>query len=48
MKKTYMIPALRVKRIQTERMMALSKFDTPANKDGEVLTKEKNDWNIWE
>ena len=44
-----MIPALRVKRIQTERMMALSKFDdTPAKQDGEVLTKEKNDWNIWE
>ena len=48
MKKTYMIPALRVKRIQTERMMALSKFDKPADPEGEVLTKEKNDWNIWE
>ena len=47
-KKEYIIPELTLVRVQTESMMALSRFDDEtADPEGEVLTKEQNDWDIW-
>ncbi len=57
MKKTYMTPALRVKRIQTERMVAASITGVGGNSGigkgtGETPTnadtKGSGDWNIWD
>ena len=41
MKKTYISPELVIQLVHTESIIALSKFDDPADKDGEVLVKEE-------
>lgn len=46
--KTYIIPALQVSEAQVTGMMALSLKSEKADPNAEVLTKENNDWNIWE
>ena len=40
-KKTYISPELVIQLVHTESIIALSKFDDPANKDAEVLVKEE-------
>lgn len=48
MKKIYMMPALQVSEAQVQNMMAVSLQDGTADPDKPVLTKEDNDWNIWD
>ena len=49
MKKTYLIPAMRVEQAMTAQMLAESLSISDDTVDGnEALTKENNDWNIWE
>ncbi|MCR5179652.1 MAG: hypothetical protein K6C30_00290 [Bacteroidaceae bacterium] len=47
MKKTYIAPALETVNVQTQQMMALSKFEGNADPAGEVLVKDGGDWDIW-
>lgn len=47
-KKFYMAPAAEIHRVEVENMIALSLVGgTEADKDGEVLVNENQDWNIW-
>ncbi|MBQ8453765.1 MAG: hypothetical protein IJ537_00265 [Bacteroidaceae bacterium] len=49
MKKTYLIPAMRVEQAMAAQMLAESLSISDDTVDGnEALTKENNDWNIWE
>jgi len=49
MKKTYMIPALKVEEALAAQMLAesLTISDDPVD-GGEALTKENNSWDIWD
>ena len=47
MKKTYMMPAIQADKAQAANMIAVSLQDGKAD-GSEVLTKENNDWDIWE
>jgi hypothetical protein len=49
MKKTYLIPALKVEEAQASQMLAESlaiNTKTPVN-GSDALTREDNSWNIW-
>ncbi|MBP3711588.1 MAG: hypothetical protein IJ219_07330 [Bacteroidaceae bacterium] len=49
MKKTYLIPAMQVEHAMAAQMLAESLSISDDTVDGnEALTKENNDWNIWE
>ena len=48
MKKTYMMPAIQADEAQAANMMAVSLQDGKADPNTEVLTKEDDDWDIWE
>ena len=49
MKKTYLIPAMQVEQAMAAQMLAESLSISDDTVDGnEALTKENNDWNIWE
>lgn len=52
MKKVYIQPQTAVDQLETEMLIAESTpFDkSEGNKlgEGQILTKEQNDWNIWE
>lgn len=48
MKKTYSMPALQVCEAEATNMMAVSLKDGNADPSKEVLTKENDDWNIWD
>lgn len=48
MKKEYMVPAMQVCEIQVSKMVAVSMFDDEeADQNGEVLTRENDDWGVW-
>ena len=49
MKKTYLIPALKVEETQAAQMLAESlKVNSDKEVDGSAaLTKEENSWDIW-
>lgn len=47
MKKIYTVPAVLVSEADVQSMMAVSIMDGSANPNGEVLTKENSDWNVW-
>ena len=49
MKKTYLIPALKVEEAQAVQMLAESlAIDNSTKVDGgDALTKEDNNWDIW-
>jgi len=47
MKKEYMMPAMQVCEIQVSKMMAVSMFDDEADQNGEVLTRENDEWGVW-
>ena len=46
-KKIYQAPSLLIQTIQLEGLIALSMEGGNADKDGTVLTKGQNDWDIW-
>ncbi|MBR5053538.1 MAG: hypothetical protein IKW91_09985 [Bacteroidaceae bacterium] len=48
MKKIYLMPAMQINEAQVVGMMAISLQNGNADTDKEVLTKENDDWNIWE
>ena len=48
MKKIYLMPAMQTSETQVVSMMAISLQDGNADSDKEVLTKENDDWNMWE
>ena len=48
MKKTYMMPAIQVEQAMAAQMLAESLPISDTTVDGSnALTKEDNDWNIW-
>ena len=48
MKKTYLIPAMQVEQAMAAQMLAESLSISDDTVDGgKALTKENNDWNIW-
>jgi hypothetical protein len=47
MKKTYMMPALQVNEAEVQNIVAVSLQDGNADPNAEVLTKENNNWDIW-
>ena len=47
MKKTYMMPAVQVNEAEVVNMMAVSLLNDNADRNGEVLTKEDDNWAIW-
>ena len=47
-KKTYIRPVAEIHRVEVEAMLALSIIGgTDADKEGEVLSSEERNWNIW-
>ncbi|MBR1683011.1 MAG: hypothetical protein IJ700_06615 [Bacteroidaceae bacterium] len=46
-KKIYQAPSLLIQTIQLEGLIALSTMEGNADKNGEVLSKGQNDWDIW-
>ena len=46
MRKMYIAPAVEINETTTASMMALS-LQSGAADGSEVLSKEKNDWNVW-
>ena len=48
MKKIYLMPAIQVNEAQVVGMIAISLQDGNADPDKEVMTKENDDWNMWE
>lgn len=46
--KQYLKPNMEMLRAETLQMMAVSLQDGNADPDKPVLTKENNDWDIWE
>ena len=48
MKKTYQKPCMEQLSAECSQMMAVSLLDGSADSNAEVLTKENNDWDIWE
>ena len=49
MKKTYLIPAMQVEEAQAAQMLAESLGISSKEVDGgAALTKEENNWNIWD
>ena len=47
MKKKYMMPALQVNEAEVQNIVAVSLQDGNADPNAEVLTKENNNWDIW-
>ena len=47
MKKTYIIPELRVELMQTEGLIALSLQSGTANESDALVKEGDDDWNIW-
>lgn len=47
MKKRYIVPSQFAVELQANNMMALSLYGN-ADPDGEVLTKENDDWELWD
>ena len=47
MKKPYMMPAVQVNEAEVVNMMAVSLLNDNADRNGEVLTKEDDNWAIW-
>lgn len=47
MKKTYMMPALQVNEAEVQNIVAVSLQVGNADPNAEVLTKENNNWDIW-
>lgn len=48
MKKMYLTPELHVNEAQVLNMMAVSLQDGNADPDKPVLTKESDDWDLWD
>ena len=49
MKKTYLMPAMQVEEAQAASMLAESlKLSNPTVDGSQALTKEDDDWNIWD
>ena len=48
MKRRYLVPAIQVNETQAATMMAVSIQGANADSSKEVLTKENNDWDIWD
>lgn len=46
-KKVYITPAMTQDYVLPESIIALSLVEGTAKKDGEVLTKEQQAWDIW-
>ena len=47
MKKEYMMPAMQVCEIQVSKIMAVSKYEDPADPDNIVLGRERVEWDDW-
>lgn len=45
--KKYIEPQVEIISIELERLVALSIQTGPADPNGDILVKEKEDWNIW-
>ena len=45
--KKYMMPALQVNEAEVQNIVAVSLQDGNADPNAEVLTKENNNWDIW-
>lgn len=48
MKKIYSTPAVEITEVAVEQVLALSLKQQPADPNEDVLTKENDDWNIWD
>lgn len=48
MKKTYIEPAIQANEAQALAMMAVSLQDGAADPSKDVLTKEDDDWELWD
>ena len=46
--KKYMMPAMQVNEAEVQNMMALSIQGGSADANGEVLSKEDKDWELWD
>ena len=48
MKKSYQKPVIQANETQAVTMMAISLQDGSADSSKDVLTKENDDWDVWE
>lgn len=48
MQKIYIKPSIEILQAECTEIIAVSIIDGGTADDSEVLTKENNDWNIWE
>lgn len=46
--KKYMMPAMQVNEAEVQNMMAVSLQGGSADPNGEVLSKEDKDWDLWD